>query len=82
MEEDLDLSIDLITSVVNIFNDNRLYQTWVNQSPFMEEAMGYKEYKSKLIIKVTNKSTKSNKEIIDENKKILESVKFEKVEVK
>ncbi|WP_338659735.1 hypothetical protein QJR30_07645 [Paraclostridium sordellii] len=72
----------MITSVVNIFNDNRLYQSWVSQSPFMEEPMGYKEYKSKLIIKVTNKTTKSTKEIIDENKKILESVKFEKVEVK
>lgn len=72
----------MITSVVNIFNDNRLYQSWVSQSSFMEEPMGYKEYKSKLIIKVTNKTTKPTKEIIDENKKILESVKFEKVEVK
>lgn len=81
LEDDLDLSIDLIDSIIEKYYDDRLYMTWNNQMLMSEKFISFKDYKEKCrVVNITSSitNTKSKDEIIKESQDIISSFSFEK----
>lgn len=81
LEDELDLTIDLICSVVAKHYDDRLYMTWNSQMLMSEKYIPFKEYKEKcraVNITTSTTNTKSKDEIIKESQDIISSFRFEK----
>lgn len=87
INEDLDFCIYEILQTCQIHNDDRLYSAYLMNQIMTDKPISFKEYKSKLTQsnKHKYKSAKEKmndiKEMNKKNKEIINSVKFEKIDI-